>query len=145
VLTPNALAAEINGGDAYAAMLAAQDYAGLAAALNAPAARPFSRLVNARTVMAEVTNGAAILDKLEAAAAQFSAVRWALVFLKSEEGLDVGHPMARAQLDGLAGAGVLAGDEAEALKGMASVAMSRAEMLGGTTVTEQDVRNALGV
>jgi hypothetical protein len=130
----------------YADMVAANDDVGLAAALNARTiSMAAPRLVNARTVMAELDNGAAILDKLSAAAANVSDVKWSMYFLTSEGGLDVGHPRAQAQLDLLAAAHLLTADEAAALKNLAFRLGSRAEQLWGfnAVITPQIVSDAL--
>lgn len=91
---------------------------------------PASRMVNARHVLAELgAAGAAALDKLEAAAASNSVVKWAMKFLTTDEGLDVGHPMSQSMLDQLAQAGVLTRTEADALKALALADQTRAEAL----------------
>jgi hypothetical protein len=101
------------------------------------------RLVNARTVLAECgANAAATLDKLEAASAQVSTVKWAMKFLQQDGGLDVGHPVTQAQLSALAAGGVLTQAEADSLKNLALQPCSRAEQLGFAPVTESDLRAA---
>lgn len=102
-----------------------------------------SRLVTARTALAELASGAAILDKLEAAAAANATVKWAFRFLTQELGLDVGHPNAQATIDALVAAGVLTQGEGDALKALALQPASRAEVLGLGRVTEDDIREAL--
>lgn len=103
------------------------------------------RYVTARTVLAELgaTTGAAILDKLEAAATQSSPVKWMLKFLTQDSGLDVGQTETQGCIDALALAGVLTTDEATALKSMALLPTSRAEILGFGTVAAGDVSRAL--
>lgn len=103
------------------------------------------RYVTARTVLAELgaTIGAAILDKLEAAATQSSPVKWMLKFLTQDSGLDVGQAETQGCIDALAIAGVLTTNEATALKGMALRACSRAEITGFGAVTAGDVSRAL--
>lgn len=101
------------------------------------------RLVTARTVLAECgPDAAGILDKLEAAAASVSTVKWAMKFLQQDGGLDVGHPVTQAQLSGLATGGILTSQEAQALKDMALQPCSRAEQLGLGIVSQSDLRNA---
>lgn len=102
------------------------------------------RYVTARTVLAELgaTSGAAILDKLEAAATQSSPVKWMLKFLTQDSGLDVGQTETQECIDALALAGVLTTDEATALKSMALLPTSRAEILGFGTVSYNDVNKA---
>lgn len=102
-----------------------------------------TRMVSARTVLAEVEGGAAILDKLEAAAGAVTEVKWAMRFMTGEEGIDIGHPRTRGLLDQLALGEVMTQDDADALKAMAIQPASRAEVLGFQRVTEADVRAAL--
>lgn len=128
------------------------------ALLNAPSTTLVKpRFITARTVLAELGGpGAVSLDKLEAfiAAAPpagaeqlHSAMKWALRFLTSEGGLDIGHANSQAMLDGLALVGVLTSGEAAALKALASQPASRAEVLFGVgaRVTVADIRAAQGV
>lgn len=101
------------------------------AALNAKTrSRIISRFVTARTILAECADGATILDKLEAAGAQVSAVKWAMRFLQQEGGIDVGHPATLAMVDQLVGAGVLTAAEGAALKNLSVELCSRAEEIG---------------
>lgn len=102
------------------------------------------RYVTTRTVLAELgaTIGAAILDKLEAAATQSSPVKWMLKFLTQDSGLDVGQSETQGCIDALAIAGVLTTDEATALKNMALLPTSRAEILGFGSVSYNDVNKA---
>ena len=102
------------------------------------------RYVTARTVLAELgaTTGAAILDKLEAASAQSSPVKWMLKFLTQDSGLDVGQTETQGCIDALAIAGVLTDDEAAALKSLALLPTSRAEILGFGSVSYNDINKA---
>lgn len=102
-----------------------------------------TRFVTARTVLAEVAGGAEILDKLETAAQTNSAVKWAMRFVTTD-GIDVGYPGTQQLLDSLVGT-ILAQAECDALKNLAMQSASRAEVLGLDYVTEQQVRNALGM
>lgn len=91
---------------------------------------PGMTMVSARTVLAELGQAGAIaLDKLEAAGAQIPVVKWAMKFLTTDEGLDVGHPMSQSMLDQLAAAGVLTQTETDALKALALADQTRAEAL----------------
>ncbi len=129
------LAAECAGqsDDAVAALLNAKNYEGIQ-----------ERYVTTRTVLAELgaTAGATILDKLEAAATQSSPVKWMLKFLTQDSGLDVGQTETQGCIDALAIAGVLTTDEAEALKNMALLPTSRAELLGFGSVSYNDINKA---
>lgn len=99
---------------------AARDLDGLAAALNAaPAMTVQQRFITARAVMAGCPDGVDILDALDAAAAQHSAVRRAITFLQQEAGLDIGDPYTQQMIDQLAVAGVLNDDQASQLKALA--------------------------
>jgi len=113
--------------------------------LNAPVyTLPKTRFVNARGVLAQHgAAGAEILDKLEAAAATNSAVKWAMRFMAAD-GIDVGHPTTRTLLDALVGT-VLTQAECDLLKNMAVQPASRAEVLGLDYVQEHNVRAALGL
>lgn len=102
-----------------------------------------SRFVTARTILAEVSGGSAILDKLEAAAPAVPDLKWAMIFLAGEGGIDIGHAGTRANLEALAAVGVITDGEAQALLQMAYTAMSRAELAGIGTITHQDVAQAL--
>lgn len=105
---------------------------------------PKSRFVTARGVLAEYgTAGAEILDKLEAAAALNSVVKWAMRFMATD-GIDVGHATTRSMLDALVGT-VLTQAECDMLKNMAVQPASRAEVLGLDYVQEHNVRAALGL
>jgi hypothetical protein len=128
--------------------ISSAEYAGksddqVAAILNDPRLQAVrSRFITARSMLAELPSAAVILDKLEAAAAIISAVKWAMVYLKGDTGIDVGHPGTIAQLDALAAAGVLSSDEAAAVKNMALQPASPAELLGLGTVSYNDVNIA---
>ena len=102
------------------------------------------RYVTARTVLAELgaTIGAAILDKMEAAATQSSPVKWMLKFLTQDSGIDVGQSETQGCIDALAMTGVLTSDEATALKNMALLPASRAEILGFGAVSYNDINTA---
>jgi hypothetical protein len=102
------------------------------------------RMVTARTLLAECAAGPAILDKLEAAGASNSAVKWAVRFLGNDGGLDVGHPMTQKMIDQLTGP-VLTAEEGATLKALAKQPASRAEVLGLGSVSLIDVMRALSM
>jgi hypothetical protein len=77
------------------------------------------RFVTGRTILAECDEGPEILGRLEQAAATSPAVAWALKFLGTNSGLDVGNPRTQTMLDQLAVGGVLTEAQAESLKGLA--------------------------
>lgn len=65
-----------------------------------------------------------------------------LKFLTQDSGLDVGQSETQGCIDAMAVAGVLTTDEATALKGMALLPASRAEILGFGSVSCNDVNKA---
>lgn len=122
----------------------------LADLLNAPTATlAKTRMVTARGIMASYglgpAGGAAFLDKLEALAANVPAIKWALKFLQTEAGIDIGEPATQLMLTSLIGVGGITADEVNCVKSMALQPASRAEVLFGVGVqiTEADVRAAL--
>jgi len=126
-----ALRADIAADPALAAQPMTSDGAwAIAEAYNTVVGRAVGpRVVNARTVLAELgMAGAVALDKLEAAGASNAAVKWAVRFLTGD-GLDVGHPVSQAMLDQLAAGGALTTAEAASLKGLALQPQTRAEAL----------------
>lgn len=91
----------------------------LAAGLNAQGLMEIqSRYITARTILAELEDGAEILAALDAAASSSSAIKYALSFLKQDSGLDVGNPATQAMIDQLTPT-VLSTDQATHLKNMA--------------------------
>lgn len=139
----------------YAALVAIGSDAGIAHLLNTtPAAqkRHVSTMVTARTLCAKLgfQPGLAILGKLEDQAANSSsqglriALKYILEWLKSETGLDVGHPEALTFIDGLRQQGLLDDTERNALHALSEVETSRAEEIFGQSVTHTDVAVALG-
>lgn len=143
VMDYSALKTEIDTGPLAAECAGCTDEA-IAAILNrGNTIAACERFVSARTILAEVPAGATILDKLEAAAATIPDVKWAMKFLQTETGIDVGHATTRAQIDALVTAGVLTETEGAALKNLALKACSRAEIAGFGTVTAGDVSRAL--
>ena len=103
---------------------------------------PQSRMVTARGILADLPEGAQILDKLEAIGAAVPEVRWAMKFMVGGEGIDVGHPRTRALINALAQQGALTRGEADDLLDLAVQPCSRADVIGLGTVTEADLRAA---
>lgn len=140
-----ALATEITTGP-LAAELTGKSDVEMAAILNDQRfTRVASRFVTARTILAELgaVQGATVLDKLEAAAAVSSPVKWMMRFLQTDGGVDIGHPQTSAAIDGLVAGEILTASEGAALQALAVVPASRAEILGLGTVTYSDVSRAL--
>ena len=104
-----------------------------------------SRMITARGIMSDYPGGAAlaagVLDKLEAAAASIPALKWAMGFLKTTDGLDIGHSATQGMITQLATATVITSDEADKLKALALQPASRAEVLGLPVITEQILRD----
>ncbi len=102
-----------------------------------------SRYVTAREVI-KLANGVGIsvLGKFDAIEQSNIAVKWAVKFLDSEKGLDIGDPFTHAMIDQLISANTLTADEGAALKAMSMLPASRAEILGLGYLSEQDLRDA---
>lgn len=116
-------------------------------AQSATMAKP--RMITARGIMASYglgpSAGAAFMDKLEVLSAGVPAIKWAMKFLQSESGIDVGEPATQAMLASLVGVGGVTQTEVDGVKAMANQPASRAEVLfgAGSQITEADVRAAL--
>lgn len=107
-----------------AAAVAARDITQIAQTVSNGRTATQSRFVTARTILAECTNGGAILDKLNAASSNgalpyASSVGWAMKFLSQEGGLDVGNPVTQGLIDQLVLDGQLDAAQGSALKAMA--------------------------
>jgi hypothetical protein len=100
--------------------------------------------VNARLLMSRLgaALGATILDKLDAAKASDARVKWALSFM-TDGGLNIGDPETRTALDDLAEAGVLTAQERDAIKALAEVPASQAEIDFGRFISGAEVSIAL--
>ena len=118
-------------------------------AQSATMAKP--RMITARGIMASYglgpAAGAAFMDKLEVLSAGVPAIKWAMKFLQTEAGIDVGEPATQLMLTSLIGAGGITAAEIDGIKAMALQPASRAEVLfgAGTQISEADVRAALEV
>jgi len=111
-----------------------RDDGAIASALSLNRTKQVSRFVTARTVLAECPDGSTILDKLEAAGQQISAVKWAMVFLLQDGGLDIGHPRTLGMVDQLALGQILTQSESDQLHALSIVE---------DVITPQDVAKAL--
>lgn len=99
---------------------AARDLDALVAGLNAQAALTLQpRFVTMRTITSECDDANGVVTALIKAAAVIPVMAEMLAFLRSDSGMDVGHPRAQAQLDAMATAGILSPDQAQALKNLA--------------------------
>lgn len=102
------------------------------------------RFVTGRTILAECgEHGGAILDALEAVATANSSVKWAVIFLKQDGGIDVGHDATQEMIAQLVNGGALTAAQGNALSALAVQPASRAETLGLPPVSILDVYAAL--
>ena len=102
-----------------------------------------SRFVQARTIVAEIDDGGEILDAIESVSVAVPAVKWMMIYLKGEVGVDVGYPKTRKRIDDLAAGGILTVEQAETVKAMAVVPASIAEVAGFGYISHQQVAQAL--
>lgn len=104
----------------------------VAGLLNAPTRTGIvSTFVNARTILSKLgPSYGPVLDAIQAVGANNSAVKWAMLFMVSSEGIDVGDPVTQGMLDTLATAGAITAAQAAAVKGLAAATISRATELG---------------
>lgn len=96
------------------------------------------KFVTARGVLAEIPEGAQLLDKLEHVSTSIPEVKWAMKFLITD-GIDIGHSKTRMLLDQLSTAGIITQQESSYLKDLALQPGSRAEELGLPTILESDI------
>lgn len=101
--------------------LAHRDDGAIAAALSVGRTKIVSRLIGFGTILDALgpTEGAAVLDALEAIGQQVSAVKWGMRLLEASN-LDIGLPSVRAQIDQLVGVALTA-EQAATLKALAVV------------------------
>lgn len=101
--------------------------------------------VNAIELMSRLgaVAAATILDKLETASGSHPVLKWALVAINSETGINIGDPQTVAVIDALAADTVLTSEEAAAIKALAERPSSRAYAVFGSPVTAADVSIAL--
>jgi hypothetical protein len=104
-----------------------------------------SRMITARAILAECNDGAAILDALSTVANTNSTVKWAMMFLQQDAGLDVGHPKTQYMLGQLEVLGALTTQQTTELKNMAVQPASRAEVLGMAPISVYDIIEAGGI
>ena len=104
-----------------AAAIAARDLDAIVRIINPDRVAVQSRFVTARTVLAEVSGGAALLDKMQSIGTTQSAVKYAMTFLNQEGGIDIGNPATQGMVDQLVAGAALTAAEGAALKGMANL------------------------
>jgi hypothetical protein len=134
----------------YLPLIQAKNDQGVADLLNAQTfSVPVTRIITARGILSDYPGGpsaaATVLDKLDAASASISALKWAWKFI-SGEGLDIGHAATQGMLDFLATAGagsVLTAQEASNLKSLGMANKSRSEILFGKQTTANEVASVV--
>lgn len=118
-----------------APLVAARDLDGLAAALNeSPSLSVQARFVTMRTIVAECEDADGIITALTSAASLSPSVAEMLRFLRSDSGMDVGHPNTQAKLGELATRGAFTAAQAQAMQSLA---------LQPDTVTRDQVNEAM--
>lgn len=86
------------------------------------------------------TMAAAVLGKIRARAAANDQVMYDVEkMLYSERGMDIGEPSTSVMIDAYVNAGVFTSAEGNALKNISKVFVTRAEQLGISSVTPEDV------
>jgi hypothetical protein len=99
---------------------AARDLDALTAGLNAQGVTAIqSRFVNMRTIVAELSDADNIIKALSAAAPSSPALGEMMNFLRSDTGMDIGHPNAQARVDALLTATAITSAQGAAIKNMA--------------------------
>lgn len=112
----------------------ARDLDALAAGLNAQGVTAVqSRFVTMRTIVAECADADAIIRALNTAAPSSPALTEMLAFLRSDSGMDIGHPNAQARVDALAAASALTQPQATEIKNLAllPVVVTRGQVADG--------------
>lgn len=103
------------------------------------------KFVNIPELMAQLgaMTAASILEKIEAASLSNIALKWAMISVKSDRGIDVGNTETRSMLDQLVLDSVLTQAEADSIKALAEQPSSRSYESVGQPVTSRDVSVAL--
>jgi hypothetical protein len=106
-----------------------------------------SRIITARGILSDYPGGpvesAAVLDKLNTAAPNISALKWAWAFITGD-GIDIGHSATQTMIDFLTtveAGSVLTSTEATNLKSLGMQPASRAEVLDLPYMTEELLRS----
>lgn len=118
----------------------------IAAIFNMPTGtRLVERFENAIGIMSALgaVTGATILEKLDAAKSQIPALKWAMLAMASDVGLNLGDPETQQMLDALVIANVITQSEAESVKALAVQPSSLAYETVGLPITAVDVSIAL--
>lgn len=118
----------------------------IAAIFNMPTGtRLIERFENAIGIMHSLgaVTGAAILEKLDQAKSQIPALKWAMLAMNSDRGVNLGDIETQQMLDALVVANVLTQAEAESVKSLAIQPSSLAYQVVGQPITAADVSIAL--
>jgi hypothetical protein len=107
--------------------------------------RLLERFENAIGIMSAVgaVTGAEILEKLDQAKAQIPALKWAMLAMASDTGINLGDHETQQMLDTMVTASVLTQAEADAVKALAIQPSSLAYETIGQPITAADVSIAL--
>jgi hypothetical protein len=98
----------------------ARDLDALAAGLNAQGIKEVcSRFVTMRTITSECSDADAIINELASAAKVSVSVAEMLGFLRSDSGMDVGHPNTQEKIDALVSLGALTEPYGDEMKNLA--------------------------
>jgi hypothetical protein len=107
--------------------------------------RLVERFENAIGIMSAVgaVTGAEILEKLDQAKAQIPALKWAMLAMASDTGINLGDHETQQMLDAMVTASVLTQAEADTVKALAVQPSSLAYQTVGQPITAADVSIAL--
>lgn len=107
--------------------------------------RLVERFENAIGIMHSLgaVTGASILEKLDQAKSQIPALKWAMLAMNSDRGINLGDIETQQMLDALVVANVLTQAEAEGVKSLAVQPSSLAYQVVGQPITAADVSIAL--
>lgn len=110
---------EILSNQACADAVARRDLDAIAAIVSEGRKAIQPRMVTARAILNECADGEPILNALELVAETNGTVKWAVRFLGTTEGLDVGAEKTQSMITQLVQTGALTADQGEQLRGMA--------------------------
>ena len=100
--------------------------------------------ISARTLLGLGTTGVSILEKFKVLADGGNAqARWTIQFLNQESGINIGNAAAQATINALEQATVFTSDEANLLRSLAQVPISRSQQLWETQLSLQQLSEAL--
>ena len=129
-MTPQEIQAAVSADPALQALVAAGDFAAVAAALSLGRTKVASHFASERGILERYPHGPIAADELLAALEAFAdtahpmarIVGRALKFLAQPEGLDIGSPATQGLLDQLMAGGVISQAQRDGLRAMATVA-----------------------